>query len=77
MFCERRDELQEFLKEKGVRTLIHYPIPPHKQQCYEEWNGMSLPVTEKIHAQELSLPISPVLTDSEASQIIESVCEFE
>lgn len=77
VFCERRDELQEFLKEKGIQTLIHYPIPPHKQQCYEEWNGMSLPVTERIHAQELSLPISPVLTDREASQIIESVCEFE
>ena len=71
VFCERRDELQAYLTENGVQTLIHYPIPPHKQRCYSEWNGMELPITEKIHREELSLPISPVLTMEEAEQLVE------
>lgn len=71
VFCERRDELQAYLAENGVQTLIHYPIPPHKQKCYSEWNGMELPITEKIHREELSLPISPVLTMEEAKQVVE------
>ena len=71
VFCERRDELQAYLTENGVQTLIHYPIPPHKQRCYSEWNGMDLPITEKIHREELSLPISPVLTMEEAKQVVE------
>lgn len=58
---ERRDALQQYLKDNGVQTLIHYPIPPHKQKCYAEWNGMSLPITERIHREELSLPMSPVM----------------
>lgn len=70
VFCERRDELQAYLTENGVQTLIHYPIPPHKQKCYSEWNGMELPITEKIHREELSLPISPVLTMEEAKQVV-------
>ena len=70
-FCERRDELQAYLTENGVQTLIHYPIPPHKQKCYSEWNGMELPITEKIHCEELSLPISPVITMEEAKQVVE------
>jgi dTDP-4-amino-4,6-dideoxygalactose transaminase len=71
VFCERRDELQAYLTANGVQTLIHYPIPPHKQRCYSEWNGMELPVTERIHREELSLPISPVLTMEEAEQVVE------
>lgn len=71
VFCERRDELQAYLTENGVQTLIHYPIPPHKQRCYSEWNGMELPITEKMHREELSLPISPVLTMEEAKQVVE------
>lgn len=70
VFCERRDELQDYLTENGVQTLIHYPIPPHKQRCYSEWNGLELPITEKIHREELSLPISPVLTMEEAKQVV-------
>ena len=73
VFCERRDELQDYLTENGVQTLIHYPIPPHKQRCYSEWNGMELPITEKIHREELSLPISPVLTMEEAKQVVELI----
>ena len=71
VLCERRDDLQAYLKENGVQTLIHYPIPPHKQRCYAEWNGMELPITERIHREELSLPISPVLTMEKAKQVVE------
>jgi len=67
---EYRNELQHYLKENGVQTLIHYPIPPHKQQAYKEWNDLSFPLTERIHAQVLSLPMGPALTVSEAKKII-------
>ena len=65
IFCEKRDELQAFMKENGIQTLIHYPIPPHKQECYKTWNNCSYPITEKIHAQELSIPMNQVLKVSE------------
>ncbi len=71
VFSERRDELQAYLTENGVQTLIHYPIPPHKQKCYSEWNGMELPITEQIHREELSLPISPVMTIQDAGRVVE------
>lgn len=74
--CSRRDELQTYLTEEGVQTLIHYPIPPHKQLCYSDMNNLSLPVTEKIHQEELSLPISPVMTDSEVSEVVRLVNLF-
>ena len=77
VFCERRDELQQHLKSNGIQTLIHYPIPPHKQQCYAGWNRLSLPVTERIHAQELSLPMGPVLKDTEAKTVIDSINSFK
>ena len=70
ILCEQRDELQKYLAEKEIGTNIHYPIPPHKQECYKEWNSISLPVTERIHAQELSLPMSPCLTDEQVDYII-------
>lgn len=66
-----RDSLQNYLKESGIQTLIHYPIPPHKQQAYREWNGMSLPVTEEIHRTELSLPISPTLALEDVGYVLE------
>ena len=71
VFCERRDELQAYLTEQGVQTLIHYPIPPHRQKCYAAWNGMSLPITEKIHREELSLPIGPTMTMEQAETVVE------
>lgn len=77
ILCEQRDELQHYLAEDGVQTLIHYPIPPHKQDCYKEWNGISLPITERIHDEELSLPISPVMTIDEAKKVVELVNGFE
>ena len=73
ILCERRDELQAYLKENGVETLIHYPIPPHKQECYAKvaWNtNLQLPVTEQIAAQELSLPIGPTTTPAQAQTIL-------
>lgn len=76
ILCEKRNELQEFLKEKGIQTLIHYPIPPHKQLAYKELNHLTFPITETIHDQVLSLPIGPTLTFSDAQKIIEAVNEF-
>ena len=73
VLCSRRDELQAYLAEHDVQTLIHYPIPPHKQECYKEWNDLSLPVTEQIHSQELSLPISSVLTLDDAARVAELI----
>lgn len=75
--CERRDELQKYLADNGIQTLIHYPIPPHKQECYADWNDMSLPITEKIHNEELSLPISQVMTNEEVSIVIELINKFK
>lgn len=73
ILCKQRDELQKYLTEKGIGTNIHYPIPPHKQECYKEWNEISLPVTEMIHTTELSLPMSPCLTDKQVKFVIEAV----
>lgn len=74
--CSKRDRLKNFLSEKRIQTLIHYPIPPHKQECYKEWNDMQLPITEKIHDEELSLPISPVLMEEETMYILEQINKF-
>lgn len=67
---ESRDKLQEYLLEHNIQTLIHYPIPPHFQKAYEEYKDLKLPITEKIHNEVLSLPLSPVLTDDEVDTII-------
>lgn len=66
----KRDELQQYLLENGIQTMIHYPIPPHKQKVFEFWNNLSFPITEKIHNEVLSLPMSPVLTIEEVDFII-------
>jgi len=68
--CATRDHLQAYLKEQGVQTIIHYPIPPHKQEAYPAFNDMSLPLTEQIHEEVLSLPISPVMTTEEVDTVI-------
>ena len=81
MFCAKRDELQAYLKENGVGTVIHYPIPPYKQECYakETWNipQLSCPITEKIHDTELSIPIGPTITEKEVNYIIDIVNKFQ
>ena len=71
-----RKGLQKFLFENGIQTLIHYPIPPHKQQAYKEWNHLSFPITEKIHETVLSLPIGPHLSDLDMEHIVEVVNKY-
>jgi dTDP-4-amino-4,6-dideoxygalactose transaminase len=74
--CEDRNDLQTHLTNNGVQTLIHYPIPPHKQEAYKNLSNEDLPITEKIHNEVLSLPISSVLTKEEMSEIVECVNNF-
>lgn len=76
VFTEFRDDLQRFLAEKGIETQIHYPIPPHKQRCYAAWNHLSLPLTEQIHAQELSIPCHQAMTDDEVSTVIHATQSY-
>lgn len=71
-----RNDLQQYLTENGIETLIHYPIPPHKQKAMKAYNSLSFPITEKIHDEVLSLPISPVLTDNEVDVIINAINQF-
>lgn len=73
---ERRDELKEYLEKNEVQTVIHYPIPPHKQKCYKELNSIKLEITEKIHREVLSLPISPVLDDKDMARIVDLINKF-
>lgn len=74
--CVERDALQSWLQEHGVQTLIHYPIPPHKQKAYSEWNNLSLPLTERIHQQVLSLPMDPTMSDEAIEKVIAAVNGF-
>ena len=59
-----------------MQTLIHYPIPPHKQDAYKEWNDLSFPITEKIHDEVLSLPISPVMSEEEVEKVVDAINSF-
>ena len=68
-----RDVLQKHLEDNGIQTNIHYPTAPHKQECYSEYCSLNLPVTEKIHGEVISLPISPVMTDEEIRKVVEVV----
>ena len=77
IFCDVRDRLQQHLAQRGIETLIHYPIAPHQQKCYSQYAHLSLPITEQIHRTELSLPISPTLSANEAQSVIEAVNSFQ
>lgn len=77
ILSDRRDELQHYLTEKGTYTVIHYPIPPHQQACFPEWNRLSFPCTEYIADHELSLPMGPVLTIDEADSICGQIALFQ
>jgi dTDP-4-amino-4,6-dideoxygalactose transaminase len=68
-----RDRLHLYFTDHGIQTLIHYPIPPHKQMAYSDYNDMKLPVTEQIHKEVLSLPISQVMSDDEVEQVVKSI----
>lgn len=70
---QEREKLQTYLTDNGIQTLIHYPIPPHRQGAYKEMNHLSFPITEKIHNEVLSLPISPVMTDSDVEIVIDII----
>ncbi|MGL5453205.1 MAG: DegT/DnrJ/EryC1/StrS family aminotransferase, partial [Aeromonas sp.] len=76
VLTEQRDLLQKYLAEQNIQTLIHYPIPPHKQQAYSQWNRLSLPVTEQTHLQVLSLPLDPTMSDEAVAQVIAAVNGF-
>ena len=71
--ASQRNALKAYLEEKGIRTLIHYPIPPHKQQAYAEWNQHSYPVTEKIHNEVLSIPLAPHLSHADQQLIVDTL----
>ena len=68
---KNRDKLQKYLLDNGIQTLIHYPIPPHKQSAYQNWNSLSYPISEQIHDEVLSLPISGVQSLENTSYIVE------
>lgn len=72
----QREALQTHLVEQGIQTLIHYPIAPHKQQAYQEWNAYSYPLTEVMHQQVLSLPVSSVMLDRQVEIVINEVNRF-
>lgn len=75
---KKREEMMDFLKQRGVSTLIHYPVPPHLQDAYRElgWKVGSLPLTEDIHREVLSLPMGPHLKSQEVDAVVEAVSEF-
>ncbi len=74
---ENRDKLQKFLLENDIQSMIHYPIPPHKQEAYKEWKNLSFPITEKIHAEVLSIPMSPVLMQEQIIKIVDVLNTYE
>jgi len=75
--CDKRDTLQKYLRDLGVQTLIHYPIPPHKQLAFAEWNSSIFSLSETIHEEVLSLPMSPLMTENELRFVIDSINRFE
>lgn len=77
ILCPSRNRLQQYLKDNGIETMIHYPIPPHQQEAYKEWSEQHYPITEFIHQQELSLPCNPTMTDEEVYQIIDSINMYQ
>jgi len=73
---QNRDNLQQYLTQIGIQTLIHYPIPPHKQMAYKQLDVLNLPITEKIHKEVLSIPISPIMISSEVETIVKVLNNF-
>lgn len=73
---QNRDDLHEYLLQNEIETMIHYPIAPHKQRAFSEWNLLSFPITEKIHNEVLSLPMSPVMTTDEVTKVIEKINQW-
>ena len=76
IFSPHRDSLQHYLKEKGIETQVHYPIPPHQQRCYASWHDRSYPLSEQISHEELSLPCNEAMTDQDAFLVVEALNAF-
>lgn len=72
-----REKFQSYLSEKGIQTLIHYPLPPHKQQAYQDMSSLNLPITEQIHDEVISLPISPVMSEDDVDYVIKMVNDYK
>ena len=66
-----RNHLREYLSREGIETMVHYPLPPHKQQAYGEWNDRTYRISERIHREILSLPMSPVMSDEEVRRVVD------
>lgn len=75
--CQQRSALQQHLSDKGVQTLVHYPIAPHKQQAYSQFNDLSLPLTERMHEEVLSLPMDPTMSEVSVQQVIDACNSFK
>ena len=73
----KREALQKYLYDNGVETIIHYPIPPNKQRCYKEMNNIDFELTNQIHSEVLSLPISPLMTDDEINQVVKLINNWQ
>lgn len=73
---KERETLQKYLLEHGIQTIIHYPIPPHQQECYKEYSHLSFPITEQLSQEVISLPISQVMTDEEIDFVIKTLNTF-
>lgn len=71
-----REQFQNYLSENEIETMIHYPIPPHKQKAFATWNFLSFPITEQIHNEVLSLPISPIMTTEDVDFVIEKINNY-
>ncbi len=74
---QNRDKLQKFLEENGIQTNIHYPTPPHRQGAYNELENKELPISEQIHKEVISIPISPVMTDDEVNKVVEVINNYD
>ena len=74
--CKNRSTLQQYLLNNGIQTVIHYPIPPHKQKALKEYSYLKLPITEQIHDEVLSLPISPIQTIKDTEKIVSILNKF-
>ena len=72
-----RARFQSYLNDNGIQTIIHYPIPPHKQECYKELNHLSFKITEQIHSEIISIPISPVMSDNEIQKVVEVINSYK
>lgn len=76
VLCDSRQQLQQHLLRHGIETQVHYPTAPHRQHCYSEWSALQLPITERIHRTEVSLPLNTAMTDDDAAAVVDAVNAF-